>query len=223
MVGLVVTAACSSYFSMISYRGDSYKMIEFVNGELKEGKVTKLKTPKHGLCVKFIPSSKYLKGDVNLEAYMIEDYLRKMSYIMRNDIKINLYEYSKDMDKKDYNKGKPSTIIKYKRQGLSENVKYISSNLEFQPVDVACITDDFDLELAFSYDKTLDETVVNSYCNYVNTTEGGNHETVALRAICDFFTREAKKLDPNSKYEIAFEDCKKGLIYCVNCRHVDLL
>ena len=62
MVGLVVTAACSSYFSMTSYRGDSYKTIEFVNGELKEGKVTKLKNPKHGLCVKFIPSSKLENG-----------------------------------------------------------------------------------------------------------------------------------------------------------------
>ena len=220
-VGLVVTAACSSYFSMTSYRGDSYKTIEFVNGELKEGKVTKLKNPKHGLCVKFIPSSKYLKGDVNLETYMIEDYLRKMSYIMRDDIKIKLYEFSKDMDKKDYEKGKPSTTIKYKRQGLSENVKYISSNLEFSPVEFGCVTEDFDIDVSFSYDKSLDETIVNSYCNYVNTTEGGNHETVALRAICDFFTREAKKLDPNSKYEIAFEDCKKGLIYCVNCRHIN--
>ena len=221
MVGLVVTAACSSYFSMTSYRGNEYKTIEVVDGEIREGKVKKLKTPAHGLCVKFIPSSKYLKGDVNLETHMIEDYLRRMSYIMRDDIKIKLYEFSKDMNMKDYEKGKPSTTIKYTRKGLSENVKYISSNLEFNPIEVGCVTEDFDIDIAFSYDKSLDETIVNSYCNYVNTTEGGNHEIVSLRAICDFFVREAKKLDPNSKYEIAFEDCKKGLIYCVNCRHIN--
>lgn len=220
-VGLVVTAACSSYFSMTSYRGDSEKTVEIVNGDIKEGSIKKLKSSKHGLAVKFIPSPKFLKGDVNLEPFMIQDYLRRMSYIMRDDIHIKYYEFTKDMSDSDYKKNKPSSTMKYKRLGLSENVKYLSQNLEFSPVEVTSTTEDFDLELAFSYDKTIDETIVNSYCNYVNTTEGGNHEIVAQRAICDFFCREAKKLDPNAKYEVTFEDCKKGLIYVVNCRHVD--
>lgn len=220
-VGLVVTAACSSYFSMTSYRMTEEKTIEFKDGELIEHKPKKLKTPKHGLAVKFIPSSKYLQGDVNLESHMIEDYLRRMSYIMRGDIKIKLYEFTKDIKKEDYEKGKADVVMKFTRQGLGENVRYLSSNLEFAPVEVYSTTEDFDLELAFSYDKTIDETIVNSYCNYVNTTEGGNHEIVAQRAICDFFSREAKKLDPNHKYEVTFEDCKKGLIYCVNCKHIN--
>jgi DNA gyrase subunit B len=83
------------------------------------------------------------------------------------------------------------------------------------------ITDNFDIEVAFAYDKTLDECIINSYCNYVITTEGGYHETVAQRAICDFFVRESKKLDPNSKYEVTYEDCKAGLIIAVNCKHID--
>lgn len=195
-------------------------MIEFINGELKEHKPVKLKKPQHGLVMKFIPSSEYLKGDVNLECYQIQDYLRRMSYIMRGDLKINYYERNKELSDKDYEKGK-STHIVYKRQGLAENVKYLSQNLEFNPVEISTVSEDFDLELAFSYDKTIDDIVINSYCNYINTTEGGHHETVAQRAICDFFTREAKKLDPNSKYEVTFEDCKKGLIFCVNCKHKD--
>ena len=75
MVGLVVTAACSSYFSMTSYRGDMEKTVEVINGEIIEHKPIKLKSQKTGLAVKFIPSSKYLKGDVHLESHMIEDYL----------------------------------------------------------------------------------------------------------------------------------------------------
>ena len=217
---MVVTAACSKYMSVISYRGDQSKTIEFIDGELKDHKPVKLKTPQHGLAVKFIPSPEYLKGDVNLECHMIQDYLRRMSYIMREDLKINYYERSREMKDKDYEKGKANYIV-YKRQGLGENVRYISQSLEFAPVEITSISEDFDLEMAFSYDKTLDEFIVNSYCNYINTTEGGHHETVAQRAICDFFTREAKKLDPNSKYEVTFEDCRKGLIYCVNCKHKD--
>lgn len=220
-VGLVVTAACSNYFSMTSYRGDQEKTVEIINGEIIEHKPIKTKTPRTGLAVKFIPSSKYLKGDVYLEPHMIEDYLRRMSYIMRDDIKIKLFMFTKEIKKDDYKKKKPDVSMKYTRKGLSENVKYLSSNIEFAPVEIVSITEDFDLEVAFSYDKTIDDTVVNSYCNYVNTTEGGNHEIVAQRAICDFFCREAKKLDPNNKFEVTFEDCKKGLIYCVNCRHTD--
>lgn len=220
-VGLVVTAACSTYFSMTSYRGDEEKLVEIIDGEIKDHEPKKLKSPKYGLAVKFIPSSKYLKGDVNIESYMIEDYFRKMSYIMRDDVQIKLFMFVRDMNKSDYEKKRPSTTIKYTRKGLSENVRYLSSNLEFAPVEIVSVTEDFDIELAFSYDKTIDDTIVNSYCNYVNTTEGGNHEVVAQRAICDFFCREAKKLDPNHKYEVTFEDCKKGLIYCVNCKHID--
>lgn len=220
-VGMVVTSACSKYFSMQSYRGNESKKVTIVDGEILEDSPMKLKKPRHGLTVKFIPSSEYLKGDVNLECHRIEDYFRRMSYIMRGDIKITLYEFAKDIDPADYEELKPSHTYHYSRQGLSEDVRYLSSSLEFTPVEIISITDDFDLEVAFSYDKTLDTTVVDSYCNYVNTTEGGNHEVVALRAICDFFCREAKKLDPNAKYEVTFEDCKKGLIYCVNCKHID--
>lgn len=220
-VGLVVITACSSYLSMTSYRGDMEKRIEFVNHKLIEHAPKKLKKPKTGLALKFIPSSSYLKGEVNLETDMIEEYFRHMSYIMREDIRVNLFAFTKDISEKDYKKKKADRVIHYKRQGLTENVKFLSSNLEFPPVEVLATTEDFDLELAFSYDRTTDEQVIDSYCNYIHTTEGGNHEIVAQRAICDFFSREAKKLDPNNKYEVTFDDCKKGLIYCVNCKHVD--
>lgn len=220
-VGLVVTAACCSYFSMLSYRGDQSKLVEVIDGKIKDHKPVKLKKQRHGLTTKMIPSPVYLKGEINMETHMVQDYLRHMSYIMRDDLKITYHEFARGMDVKDYEKGIPSSTIEYTRKGLDENVKYLSSNLEFPPVYVTAITEDFDLELSFSYDITLDGMLIDSYCNYIHTTEGGNHEIVAQRAICDFFTREAKKLDPNSKFEVTFDDCKKGLIYCVNCRHKD--
>ena len=38
MVGMVVVAACSSYFSVTSYRGDMSKTVEVINGKIKEHK-----------------------------------------------------------------------------------------------------------------------------------------------------------------------------------------
>lgn len=196
-------------------------MVEIVNGEIKDHDPVKLKKEQYGLTVKFKPSSEYLKGDVHMEAPAIQDYLRHLAYILRDDIKITYTEFAKDIKPKDYEKKKPTSVIKYKRLGLGENVKYLSQSLQFSPVELSCVSPDFDLELAFSYDPTIEDVVIDSYCNYIHTTEGGNHETVAQRAICDFFCREAKKLDPNAKYEVTFEDCRKGLIFVVNCRHKD--
>lgn len=210
-VGLVVTAALTDYMSLTSYRGNKYKTMEYIDGIVEEHKPTTLKKPQTGLSVKLIPSEKYL-GEMNIEMFMIEDYLRRISYLLPEDVKVKFYGEPLE--------GKP---IKrdYVYQGLKENVEYISTTLEFPVVDIATESDDFDLLLSFSYDKTLDDMLIDSYCNYIYTKEGGTHETAAQRAVCDFFTREARKLDAEAKYEVIYDDCKKGLIMAINCRHMD--
>ncbi len=210
-VGIVVTVALSDYMSMTSYRGDKYKFIEFIDGELKEGKVTPIKKPQNGLSVKMVPSEKYL-GEMDITVDIVEDYLRRISYLLPQEIKVSFY--GNTIDDKNIKRD-------YKYQGLSANVQYMSSTLEFEPVELVYECEDFDLLLAFSYDKTLEDMLINSYCNYIYTTEGGTHELAAQKAICDFFTREAKKLDLENKFEVTYEDCKKGLVMAVNCRHLN--
>jgi len=208
-VGLTVIAALSDYMSITSYRGFKAKTLEFHDGVLSEGKVQTLKKERYGLSVSSIPSEKYL-GPMDLTRDIVEDYFRHMSYILRGDISI-YYEGSLGDDKHK---------ILYKRSGLKTNVEYLSSSLEFAPVEVECENEDFGLEVAFSYDRSLDEMICDSYANYIITTEGGTHEQVAQRAICEFLSREAKKLDPTNKIEISYDDCRKGLVMAVNCRHV---
>lgn len=210
-VGLTVTVALTSYFSIISYRGFEMKSIEFFDGILKDHPIEKLKKEQHGLSVRFIPSEKYL-GTLDVTTDFVEEYFRQLSYVIPQDINIKLYEKNKDGS---------TPMRKYTYQGLCENINYISSSLEFPPVEVRTSNEDYDLWVAFSYDKTVEDMIVASYCNYIITTEGGHHETVAQRAICDFFQREARKLDSNNKFEVTYDDCRKGLILAVNCRHID--
>ena len=212
LVGMTVTTALTDYFSVSSCRDMQMKTIEFIDGELRELPITKLKKDQHGTIVKFVPSEKYL-GPINITTELVENYLRCLSYILRPDLKINFYGKKKGFDK--------LVTREYRYEGLSSNVKFISTSLEFEPIEIFFSNDNFDLDVSFSYDKTLDDTILNSYCNYVITTEGGNHELASQRAICEFFCREAKKLDPNNKYEVTFDDCKKGLIVCTNCRHIN--
>ncbi len=212
-VGLVVTAALSDYMALTSYRGKKVQTVAFTDGKLEESPITNLKKLQNGLSVKFVPSEKYL-GEINLGIDLVEDYLRPLSYLLPENLKIVFYGEPSGEDNK---------LIKrdYKYQGLSSNVEYMSTTLEYPPIDIEYISDDFDLLLSFSYDKTLDGMAVDSYCNYIHTTEGGTHEIAAQRAVCDFFSREARKLDPKNKFEVTYEDCKKGLIMAINCRHID--
>lgn len=218
-VGIIVTVAGCEFYTMTSYRNTESKKIEYIDCKLIDHGVTKLKKEKHGLEVTFKPSPKYLDGDIHVTLPMIEEYLRKLSYILQDEITINFIGY--DLA---YDETNPKSVVTkrtYTKQGLVENVKYMSSTLEFEPILVSLETEDYDLDVAFSYDKTLDDNVVESYCNYIITTEGGHHVTVSMRAICEFFARKAKELDPNNKYEIIYDDCRKGLVMAINCRHIN--
>ncbi len=216
-IGIKVTVGLSDYYAMTSYRGLESKTIEFFDGVLKEHPIVKLKKPQYGTVTTFVPSTKYL-GDFKITCDMIEDYVRRLSYIIPDGCTLNYVEIPK--------KGKEKTF-KYKRMGLAADVEFLSQTLEFPPVYIhpadTTVNEDTGeemwLEMAFSYDPSLDDMLTDSYCNYVSTKEGGFHEQACQRAICDFFSRQAKILDPNNKYEVTYDDCRRGLILAVNCNH----
>lgn len=210
-VGMKVTVALTDTFTITSNRNVVSQTIEFTDGIPEVKPVVQNKKPIHGLEVKFKPSEKYL-GELHITLDMIEDYLRRMSYLIPDGLTIR-YKGT-DLSGKDRK-------INYTTQGLEEAVKYLSPNLEFNPVSIGIETQDFDIDFSFSYDKTFDGTLMESYCNYVHTKEGGNHEVAVTRAICEFFVKEAKNLDPNSKYEVTYDDCRKGLTAVVAGWHYD--
>ena len=218
-VGLKVTCALSDICRVTSYRGMESKTIVVTDGhDINEGPIVKLKKPRTGLTVEFKPSEKYL-GKFVLSIDDLCEWLRCMSYICPSGIQTVF------MGKK----RKSNTIIKrvYEAQGLAADVKYLSPNMEFQPIQVGFDQSDADtpehefmVDMAFTYDLTLDGEAIDSYCNYVHTIENGTHVNGCESAICSYFVKEGQKLDPNNKYPIAFEDCKKGLVLVVNCRAV---
>lgn len=210
-VGMKVTVALSELFQITSRRNTVSQTIVFADGEPEVKPIESLSDVDHGLTVKFIPSEKYL-GDLHVDCDMVEDYMRRMSYLIPDDMTISLELIKLD--------GK-SRKITYTAKGLVPNVEFMSATLEFAPIPLTIETPDFDLDIAFSYDKNIDGNLMESYCNYVHTTEGGTHEQAVIRAISEYFVKEAKNLDPNSKYEITFDDCRKGLVSVVAGWHYD--
>lgn len=217
-VGMTVCAALSEYMSITTYRGNHSKKYELVSNDHTpiNHDVEEMKEYRTGVRTTIKPSEKFL-GPIHMTNDMIEDYLRNMSYILEPDIQVTF------IGEKNPEENNPKKIKLYTREysasGLSSAVKYMSSSLEFPPIESKFTSEEYDISVAFSYDRTLDDTSIASFCNYIITTEGGCHEVAATKAICEFFSREAKKLEPNAKYEITYDDCRKGLVLSVNLEH----
>jgi DNA gyrase/topoisomerase IV subunit B len=209
-VGLKVTVALSDYFSMTCYRGYECKTIEYNNCKIKEGRITKLKKEQYGTTIKFVPSEKYL-GRIDITVDHISEWLRLMSYIIPEGIKMK-YVGSKQGSEAIVNRT-------YKREGLVADIEHFSIDHEFPPIDLSITDEKMELEFAFIYDKAIDDEIIDSFCNYVHTIDGGYHVQACERAICEFMTKEAKKQDPSSNYEVCAEDCRKGLVLVINCLH----
>lgn len=218
-VGTTVTAALSDFFKMQCWREHASRSIHLQDNSLIDEGIQKEKSDKHGTYTEFVPSKKII-GKFDIDVFDVDDYLRRLSYIMPEKIKIKYLSVNK--------KGKEvaKTIT---HQGIVSNVSYLSQNLLFAPIYVTIpeqkiVTEDneteyFKMEFAFSYDSSLDEMVTASFCDYLATKEGGTHEQVMTQSIASFFVRQSKLLDANAKYEVTTDDCRKGLIAVVNCDH----
>lgn len=217
-VGLVVTTAMSMFMQMksaIKYADGTTKekTITFNDCVLDEGKIKTSKKNDHGTTVSFIPSEKYL-GEIDIDSDDVITWLRHMSYILPPNITCKYQAYTDGTEI-------PHTRT-YTAVGLAENVRFLSPKLEFEPMTFEFTKmvegDHKQLEFSFSYDKTTNETIIDSYCNYVITSDGGYHEEACVNALCDFMIKAARKADPDAKYEVIRADCKAGLIAAVNLR-----
>lgn len=218
-VGTTIAAALSDHYFVRSTRDGQCREVYMNNSQVVDGGFKKTKPDKHGLYTEFVPSQKYL-GKFVIKVEDVDDYLRRLSYVMPKKVKIKYLSINK--------RGKEvAKTVTY--QGIASDVEYLGQNLEFSPITISVpeVTietengDDefFSMVFAFSYDRTVDEPIIDSYCNYLHTKEGGTHEQAAIQTIATFFSRQAKILDPNAKYEVTTDDCRKGLILAVNCSH----
>lgn len=222
-VGLVVTTALSDLMSLTSYREFSdgtskEKTINFAACKLLEDKPKASKKIKHGTIVRFIPSHKYL-GDFTITSDDIITWLRHMSYIIPKGIDMEFLYVPKD-------KNTVFRTRKFEAVGLIDNVKFLSSEYEFDPIYLSSSIENenaMEVEFAFSYDKTIDDCIMDSYCNYVITKDGGYHEEACISAMMDFMVKAARKENPDAKYEVIRSDVKKGLVCAVNLRVMNVI
>ena len=218
-VGSTVTAALSSHYLITSYRNGLKRTVRIVDDKLVNGPIEPGKEGKHGTYVEFIPSQKWL-GKFDIATDDVDEFLRNLSYVMPSGITIKYLGVPRKGQEIAHN---------YQNSGLTSAVDFLSANTEFATTtfdlpDIVSAEDGmeperFRIEFAFNFDRTLDDPIVTSYCNMLHTKEGGTHEQVVMQALGTFFSRAAKNLDPNAKYEVSTDDVRRTLLLAVNCQH----
>jgi len=114
----------------------------------------------------------------------------------------------------------------YSSAGLSEFVEYLNrAQHVLHPATVLHGRDDerkIEAEIALQYNDSISESVV-SYCNNINTREGGTHLTGFRSALTRTLNNYAKAHVPQGKKDLAItgEDFKEGLTAIISVRVPD--
>lgn len=233
-VGLTAVNALSDFFEIISTRYGQKAKIRFEKGKLVQPVTIKeiSNKDKHGTTVIFKPSQFFLGEDCDIPSEKLMEWIEKIIYLVPAKDTISL-----SINKK----GKESVIHKkYKnKSGLYDYIKKLTKKSLIDPIHfmksmkIKELVNTIDennrsvrkeverflgLEVAFTFGSNSTEMISDSFCNFVNTIDGGEHVDAVKTAISQYISkqvkeslseREAKNLD------ILFTDVQQGLVLTV--------
>ncbi|WP_300703797.1 DNA topoisomerase (ATP-hydrolyzing) subunit B, partial [uncultured Brachyspira sp.] len=206
----VVNALSTELIAEVSKDGKLYKQVyhKGVAEEPVKEVGTSLKT---GTKVTF-------KADADIFETTEYDYkilanrLRELAFLNRG-IKITL---------KDERESKTISNDFYYEGGIEMFITHLNENkktLHDKPIYLHKNEDKTDVEVSMQYVDAYNENIF-SYCNNINTTEGGTHLVGFRTALTRVYTDFAKKLELDKKNKITFmgEDTREGLVAVVSVK-----
>ncbi len=120
----------------------------------------------------------------------------------------------------------PPKICEYHYEGgLREYVAFLNKNktpLHEQIIDCEDEVDDISIEVAMQYNDGYQPNIY-SFCNNINTHEGGTHEEgfrLALTRVINNYAR-ANGFLKDKDDSLSGDDCREGLTAIISCKHPD--
>lgn len=110
--------------------------------------------------------------------------------------------------------------------GIKEYVQFLTKNKErllSEPVYVEGMEDDIAVEISLQYDSGYATNNIFSYCNNINTHEGGTHEEgfrMALNRVINNYAKEKNYLKTEED-SLQGEDIREGLTAIISVKHPD--
>ncbi len=227
-VGASVVNALSDWFKVWVVRENKEYFMEFKNGgqtvaPLKEIGVNNNKI--HGTTIEFFPDFSIMeKNDWN-ESKIIER-LKELAYLNKGLKIIFISEISGNKQEWLFSGGLKQFVEELNRdkEALIQDIIYGEKNEKVKKAngknpenaeeyDITC-------EVAFQYNRTYNNSL-HSFCNNINTIEGGTHEDgfrLAITKVINRFALEWKYLKEQDE-KITRDDVVEGLTAIISIKH----
>jgi DNA gyrase subunit B len=214
-VGVTVVNALSEWLEAEVHRDGQVWRQEYKQGE-SQGPVRAVGPAKTtGTKIQFLPDAEIF-GKIDFDHDVLEKRIRELAFL-NSGIAIRLTDERGEerADQEFFSAG-----------GLSEFVAYLNrAQTAIHPPVVLSGKDEeraVEVEVALQYNESISEMVV-SYCNNINTVEGGTHLTGFRAALTRTLNNYAKNAAPAKNKDLALsgEDFKEGLTAIISVRVPD--
>ena len=214
-VGVTVVNALSEWLEAEVRRDGQIWRQEYRKGQAEGPVSPKGSTKLTGTTIRFLPDAEIFPR-IAFDFDVLEKRLRELAFLNKG-IRIRLTDERTDERKE---------VEFYSLEGLTEFVAYLNrAQTGLHPPIVFFGRDEeraVEVEVALQYNDSISEMVV-SYCNNINTIEGGTHLTGFRTALTRTLNQYAKAVAPakNKDLTITGEDFKEGLTAIISVRVPD--
>lgn len=215
-VGASVVNALSKYLEVTVYSDGKTYFQRFINGGKSEAPLKAVGiSEQNGTEVLFKPDETIFTESTNFNYQIIKTRLRQLAFLNKG-ITIIVRDQRDETEK---------TETFLYQGGIKEYVEFL--NEKFEPLKHEIIygeveNQDIIAEVALQYNES-EESQILSFCNNINTPEGGTHEDgfrLALARELNNYAKEHKMLKGNDE-SFSAEDVKEGLVAIVSVKHPD--
>jgi DNA gyrase subunit B len=214
-VGVTVVNALSEWLEAEVHRDGKIYRQDYRQG-LSQGQVRPTGTTKvSGTRIRFLPDAEIFPK-IDFDYDTLEKRLRELSFLNKG-IRITFTDERGD---------EPKHEEFFSSGGLGEFVLYLNrAQTPIHPPVVLSGRDEekgVEVDVALQYNESISESVV-SYCNNINTVEGGTHLTGFRAALTRTLNTYAKAAAPAKNKDLAItgEDFKEGLTAIISVRVPD--
>lgn len=213
-VGVSCVNALSSHLKAEIHREGKIVVQEYSEGVALAPPVETGKSTNTGTAVTFLPDASIF-DEVNFVSEKISNRLREMSFLNKR-VRMNF------TDERIVEEGEMLKMSFYSENGLVEYVKHIDSartSLLEEPIFISGGEDGVEIDVALQYNTGYSENLV-SYCNNINTYNGGTHVNGFKRAITHYFKKygENNGFFSKLKFTVSGEDFREGLTSVVSVK-----
>lgn len=214
-VGASVVNALSTWLEVTIER-DGYRYYDrYENGgkpiiPLQDGLLPAIGTSdRHGTLVRFMPDSRIF-DTIEFKPEIIKKRMKELAYLNKNLI---LYFDSEVTDEH---------LVFHERDGIVGLIRDLNKTKELLHDEVIYFSgssNDIDVEIAFQFSKEFNETIF-SFCNGIDTVEGGTHVSgfkSALTRVLNQYAKESGTIKDKESFD--GRDARNGITAIVVVRH----